>query len=240
VRYGSNDPVPEEFSAALIDAIAQHLTLPSSLQLGVYGIAAFGEAKVGSREPHPFFPTFSSEFLVEFRKNGSLKKLSLTQQSLAPPVDEAIAAAIYAADSAKSFPAISGATKGSELKVFIDFDVSDLSLPPFISKAHPLFSATVPLYQSPRKASPTLPDIRPKYPEEFRGHMVEGSVTLKFVIDESGKVVPGAYRLTDVSQLEFGREVLAIVPRLRYEPARIGNCRVKQLAEQKFNFKSVY
>jgi outer membrane biosynthesis protein TonB len=70
--------------------------------------------------------------------------------------------------------------------------------------------------------------------------MVEGSVTLKFVIDESGKIVPGAYRLAHVSRLEFGREVLAIVPRLRYEPARIGNCRVKQLAEQKFEFKSVY
>ena len=141
LRFGSHSPISETFASAVMDGIAEHLKVPSPLQLGVYGLATISSTQ------ESLFPTFSSEFLVEFRKNGSVKKLSLTQQSLAPAVDEAIASAIYRADSSGLFPPIAEATNDSELKVFIDFDMTDVVSPGIIAgNRYPLFRATVPVY----------------------------------------------------------------------------------------------
>lgn len=215
-----------------MDGIAEHLKIPSPLQLGVYGLATISSTQ------ESLFPTFSSEFLVEFRKNGSVKKLSLMQQSFAPAVDEAIASAIYKADSTGLFPPIAEATNDSELKVFIDFDMTDVVSPGIIAdNRYPLFRATVPVYPATQQATPLETNPVPAYPERFRSQLVEGDVLLKFVVDSAGKIAADSYRFTEVSEEEFGQAVLRILPALRYQPARIGNCPVKQLLWQSFGFK---
>jgi hypothetical protein len=232
LRFGSHTPIPDDFAQAVIEAIAEHLVVPSPLTLNVYSrrVNLLGPGK--SADLGALFPSFSSEFLIVFRRNGTLKKLSMTQESLAPTIDAAIGRAINAADSARLFPPIAEATKESELTVFIDFDLTGFPE----RKSFPLFRATVPLYAANRHVSPFSP-VQPKYPEELRKHNIEGDVGLMFVVDESGRVVQGAYRLTQVAEEEFGKAVLAVLPQLRYTPARIGSCPVKALVEQSFQFK---
>ena len=232
LRFGSHTPIPDEFSSVVVEAITQHLVIPNPLALSVYGTRVRIRGPTESTELGPLFPSFSSEFLVVFRRNGSVKKLSITQRSLAPTVDAAIGFAITAADSAHSFPPIAEATDESELTVFIDFDLADFPG----GRSYPLFNATVPFYPASRRVS-QAGSARPKYPEELRKQNIEGDVGLRFVVDESGKVAQGAYRFTQISEAEFGKAVLAVLPRLRFEPARIGSCPVKALVEQSFQFK---
>lgn len=234
LRFGSHTPIPESFASFVVHAIATHLVLPHPLALGVYGPAKLPDsASKGSKQPSHVVPTFSAEFLVVFRRDGSVKKLSLYQQSLAPALDAAIARAIHVADSTVSFPPIDEATDKSELSVFIDFDLTDSAS----SGSYPVFRATVPLYPVTRLASQLRTGPFPRYPAEFLRQGIPGGVTLRFVVDETGKVADRSYRFDKLSEIAFGEAVLAVLPRLRYEPARIGNCAVKLFVQQSFEFR---
>lgn len=232
LRFGSHTPIADEFSRAVIEAIAEHLVVPSPLALSVFGPRGPVRGTADSTRFGPLTAAFSSEFLVVFRRNGSVRELSITQHSLAPTIDAAIGFAITAADSAQLFPAIAGATKESELTVFIDFDLVDSP----DDGRYPLFRATVPFYGASRYVT-QVKSPKPEYPEALRRQNIAGDVGLMFVVDESGRVAPGAYRFTKVADAEFGKAVLAVLPQLRYEPARIGSCPVKALVGQDFQFK---
>jgi TonB family protein len=229
LRFGSLEPLPDGFSSAVIDAVSRHIAVPSPLALSVYAVKSSSPGVL--TRPQSFFPSFSSEFLVVFRLNGSIKKLTLIQRSLAPEVDAAVAKAIYAADSANSFPPISEATRDSELTVFIEFGLTDFPA----QRSYPIFIATVPLYSPAYDAIPSKSAIR--ISTSGSRQPMEGKVVLEFVVDEGGKIVQGAYRFAEISDEDFGRAVLAAIPTLRFQPARIGDCLVKQFVRQAFEFK---
>ena len=178
-------------------------------------------------------PTFSSEFLVVFRHDGSVKGLAVSQQSLAPALDAAIARAIHVADSTLSFPPIDEATDKAELSAFIDVDLTDS----VATGSYPLFRVTVPMYLVARRAWPLPTGAVPRYPDELRRHGIAGGATLRFVIDETGKVADRSYRFVKLSEIPFGQSVLDVLPRLRFQPAIIGKCAVKMLVQQSFDFK---
>jgi TonB family protein len=228
LRFGSHTPIPDGFASFVVDAIATHLVLPKPLALGVYGARVM--ASKGSTVPSQMAPTFSSEFFVVFRHDGSVKGLAVSQQSLAPALDAAITRAIHVADSTLSFPPIDEATDKSTLSVIIDFDVVDSAR----SGSYPVFRVTVPLYPATRLSSQLRTDTVPRYADELRSQGIPGGVTLRFVIDETGKVADRSYRFAEPSEIPFGEAALAVLPRLRYEPARIGNCAVKQLVQESF------
>lgn len=236
IPFGSQTPLPSEYSKAVIDAIAARMAVPNPLVFGAYGMR-YRRSGFDPKEPQQLYPSFSSEFLVTFRADGSLKKLSITQKSLSPAIDNAIASAIRAAEAARAFPPIAQATNEKELSVFIDLDFADCEA---CVRSWLIFGATVPLYLASRNVSQILPLLSPKYPEDLRRRRTEGNVSVRFVVDESGRVADGAYRFINISEVDFGKEVLHILPRLRYEPARIGNCKVKQLVQQTFNFRLFY
>lgn len=234
LRFGSHDPIPETFARFVVDAIATHLVLPKPLALGVYSSDFGGSVPVGSTQPSQVVPTFSAEFMVAFRRDGTVRDLRLSQRSMAPALDAAIARAIHLADSTESFPPINEATDKSELVVFIDLDLTDSAT----AGTYPVFRVTLPLFPVTRITTQLrTPDAVPRYPDELRSRRIDGRATLKFVVDESGKMAEHSYRFMTLSELPFGEAVLAVLPRLRYEPAKIGNCTVKELVRQAFDFK---
>jgi len=234
LRFGSHDPIPTSFASFVADAIATHLVLPKPLALGVYSADFPGSVPVGSTEPNRVVPAFSSEFMVSFRRDGTVGDLRLSQQSMAPELDAAIARAIHTADSTFSFPPINDATDKSELVVFIDIDLTDS----VSAGTYPLFRVTLPVYPVTRVSTQLHnSDALPRYPDELRSRHLNAQAMLKLVVDESGRMAEHSYRFVALTELPFGQAVMDVLPRLRYTPAMIGSCAVKQLVTQVFDFK---
>ena len=229
--FGSEAPIPDNFAAFVVDAIATHLVLPRPLALSVY--TASEKTPGGATVASWMAPSFSSRFLLVFRRDGSVKSVTLSQQSMAPELDAAIARAIHVADSTLSFPPIDQVTDKSALSFFVDLDLADS----VSSGTYPVFRVVLPMYPVGRLASQSRKGPSPQYPNELRRQGTSGEVRLKFIVDETGKIADRSYRFMKVSAIPFGESVLAVLPWLRYEPAMIGNCAVKMLVRQSFEFK---
>jgi TonB family protein len=76
----------------------------------------------------------------------------------------------------------------------------------------------------------------PRYPEALEQERVSGFVILAFVVDTVGDVEEGSVRVVRSSQEEFVRAILKVLPRIKYKPARLGDRKVRQAAQQTFKF----
>jgi len=77
----------------------------------------------------------------------------------------------------------------------------------------------------------------PVYPKAMLERAVEGSATLRFVIDSTGLVDLSTIRVMASTHQEFATAVREAMPRMRYRPATRGATAVRQLVEQAFKFE---
>ena len=227
--FRSSDSIPRVFASLVVEAIAAHLVLPKPLEFPVYNSTDITMAINAPSAGNKVYPSFTAEFLLTLRKDGSVKKVEMTQTSLMPPLDDAIAAAIHAADSVHDFPPLDGTA--SSLSFFVDFDMGS----GLFTTGFPVFRASVPLFQATRVEW----DVRaaPKYPDELRNRGREGEAMVRFVVDETGRVAKGSHRFLKLSEVPFGQSIIDAFPRMKFKPALIGSCPIKQIVEESFLFK---
>jgi outer membrane biosynthesis protein TonB len=94
-------------------------------------------------------------------------------------------------------------------------------------------------YMATRTSCPAWPkssNPRPDYPREMREHSVRGLVRARFMVDVDGRVKPNTFTVLQSTNEKFTREVKAIIPKLRYDPAEVQGRKVEQLTEQVFTF----
>ena len=77
----------------------------------------------------------------------------------------------------------------------------------------------------------------PRYPEMLRVAGVAGSVTMRFVIDTTGRVIPRTAEARHSDHDLFTAAVLAVLPRSRYLPAEANGQKVRVLVDQRFEFR---
>ncbi len=77
---------------------------------------------------------------------------------------------------------------------------------------------------------------RPRYPDILKSAGVEGEVLAQFVVDTTGRVEPGSFKVLKASHPLFEAAVRAALPGMRFIPAEVGNKRVRQLVQQPFVF----
>lgn len=77
---------------------------------------------------------------------------------------------------------------------------------------------------------------RPRYPDILKSAGVEGEVLAQFVVDTTGRIEPGSFKVLKTSHQLFEAAVRAVVPGMRFIPAEVGNKRVRQLVQQPFVF----
>lgn len=224
--------IPDEFASHVAEAIGAHLVLPKPLDLSVYA-STDTAAVTNAPRADQVHPGFSSEFLVTFRKDGSVRKIEMTQTSLMPRLDDAIGAAINSADSAHDFPSLNAVTDAATLAVFLDFDLRPGSL----NGGFPVFHASVPLYSGQRAQQLPGREGVPRYPDELRRSGVQGEARFRFVVDEEGRVAKGTYRILKMTHGNFGQSIVDALPKMRFKAAHIGACPIKQIAEQSFMFR---
>jgi TonB family protein len=76
----------------------------------------------------------------------------------------------------------------------------------------------------------------PRYPEILRHSRIEGGVRVRFVVDENGRAELGSLVVLESTHPAFVESVRAVLPRLRFTPARVGRERVRQVVEIPFGF----
>jgi TonB family protein len=77
----------------------------------------------------------------------------------------------------------------------------------------------------------------PAYPPDMLKKKVEGSVFVRYVVDTSGFADASSFEVLRSSHADFVAAVRTALPDMRFNPARIGRRRVRQLVEQEFSFK---
>jgi TonB family protein len=77
----------------------------------------------------------------------------------------------------------------------------------------------------------------PLYPKEMLIKNVEGSATMRFVIDSTGLIDLGTVAVIASTHPEFVKAVTDVMPRMRFRPALRGATAVRQLVEQPFKFE---
>jgi protein TonB len=76
----------------------------------------------------------------------------------------------------------------------------------------------------------------PRYPAELRSNHVMGEVLVQFVVDSSGRALPGTEHVLRSTHDGFTNAVLAMLPTYRFEPARLGGQPVAQVVQMPFYF----
>jgi hypothetical protein len=114
-----------------------------------------------------------------------------------------------------------------------------------LRRAFALFSARVPT-EEPVEVRRR---VRPRYPEDLPEKGVSGNVIMQFIVDTTGRAEMATVkdlwptsrpRLTgDKGKYyeDFRRSVIQSIARDRFEPARIGGCKVRQLVQMPFGFR---
>ncbi len=100
----------------------------------------------------------------------------------------------------------------------------------------PLSSAPKSAGQVDKPALPLPGNIRPLYPEMLRAAGIEGSVTLRFVIDTMGAVENPSVVIVRSDHELFASTVRSALSTHRFLPAEAGGRKVRMLVEQRFDF----
>lgn len=77
----------------------------------------------------------------------------------------------------------------------------------------------------------------PRYPQLLRDAGVEGVTLLRFVVDTLGRVENGTVHVVESTHPAFTLAVQAVLPQMRFSPARIGERKVRQLVEFPLHFR---
>jgi TonB family protein len=124
--------------------------------------------------------------------------------------------------SASRADASTGGRAGSQRATSVADSIAARAGPPPVVTA-PEVRSTVPISTGP--ASPTSPMLigaapQPPYPVALRDQRIEGDVVVQFVVDETGRPDVSSTTVVRSPHVLLTNAVLAILPQLRFEPAR--------------------
>lgn len=77
----------------------------------------------------------------------------------------------------------------------------------------------------------------PAYPLKMLQAHISGAVAAQYVVDTTGFADTASFHVLNSPRPEFIQAVKDVLPYMRFEPAKIGNMKVRQLVEQQFSFK---
>ena len=105
----------------------------------------------------------------------------------------------------------------------------------------PLFRVTLPPpyleFEVDRPALAKRGNPAPRYPEDLRQMGFEGDVLTQFVVSREGRAEMRTFRILKPDHADFVRAVREVLPRMRFSPAEVGGCAVRQLVQLPFAFK---
>ena len=77
----------------------------------------------------------------------------------------------------------------------------------------------------------------PAYPLKLLEKHITGFVNAQYIVDTTGFADTTSFVVLQATHPEFTTAVREVLPYMRFEPARIGTAKVRQLVQQQFTFK---
>lgn len=77
----------------------------------------------------------------------------------------------------------------------------------------------------------------PAYPAALLAAHVQGFVNAQYVVDTTGLADIATFQVMESTNPEFIVAVKEVLPYMRFQPAKIGSLKVRQLVQQQFSFK---
>jgi len=77
----------------------------------------------------------------------------------------------------------------------------------------------------------------PAYPLKLLNAHIMGSVSARYVVDTTGFADTSSFIVLSATHPEFVTAVKEALPYMRFQPAKIGGMKVRQLVEQQFSFR---
>lgn len=79
--------------------------------------------------------------------------------------------------------------------------------------------------------------VAPVYPAALRMAGIQGSVVVRFVIDTLGNVEPASVQVLESTRASFDQPAMDAILATRFNPARLGSRKVRQLTNQRITFR---
>jgi TonB family protein len=210
----------------------------SSRSLAIYLGTLLQEISQSFTPPDSMALLGSYSFTLALHKDGTLTDVRPVEDHIPSLLAEAM---IHAVDSVTR--------RGGIGPVFLDLKVDPLPLRMAFqlgrkpSETGVLFyHMRFPAYfefeiEKPALSVPGNPT--PPYPEELRLANLEGEVLVQFVVDTLGRADMRTFRILGPPRVyrEFAVSVIKTLPKMRFTPAEIRGCKVKQLVQLPFAFK---
>ena len=77
----------------------------------------------------------------------------------------------------------------------------------------------------------------PYYPTKLLAAHIQGYVNAQYVVDTTGLADTTTFNVMESTNPEFTLSVKDVLPQMRFQPAKIGSTKVRQLVQQQFSFK---
>lgn len=81
--------------------------------------------------------------------------------------------------------------------------------------------------------------IAPAYPADLLAQHVTGAVSAQYIVDTTGFADPRSFTVLATTNAAFANAVRVALPYMRFQPAKIGKLKVRQLVQQEFTFRIV-
>jgi bla regulator protein blaR1 len=91
-------------------------------------------------------------------------------------------------------------------------------------------------FQVEQPVTPVITTAGPRYPDLLRNAGVEGEVLAEFVVGPDGTADVRSFKVLKATHDLFTKAVREALPRMRFNPARVGGKAVRQLVQQPFTF----
>lgn len=231
-------------------------SLHASQQTASHLYATLVPAHDSADVPAMYLATLLQEALLTFAAPDTIPKLSdgvmsvwlhadgrLTNgraiDTLLPaPLAEALAAAMDSLSRRGGvgpvFPELRGDSVELRLIVHYADQRTPLSIPFLRVSVPPAYFE----FQVEKPAMPRPGNPPPVYPPALRENEISGEVLAQFVVDTTGRAEVRTLKILKATHNDFAKAVRDVVPRMRFLPAELGGCKVRQLAQLPFAFRT--
>lgn len=231
IRTLPDSTLTRDYESLLLEGVAEEFHAPGATRVPVFnrwqrsmGGVALSEA--GSE--------VEGEVGFDVDAKGRITHVTVTATTLEPALDDRLTQAVSRLASSGMVPpppAVPGTGKAFVL-------VGIRSVRGYSPLARPLYRESVQIFPLAHEvaALPNNPPITyPILPAESR---VGDSVEVDFVVDETGRVLPGTTRILRGHYLDFMQALARGVSRFRFQPAMIGSCPVKMRWQYTYVFRT--
>lgn len=220
IRTLPDSSLTNDYEGLLLEGVAEEFHAPSVTQVPVFN---HWQRSMGGVALSEAGPEVEGEVAFDLDAKGQITHVSLTASTLEPALDDSLTQAVSRLAASGMVPPPPAVPRAGKAFVLVGIR----SVRGYSALARPLYRENVQIFPLAQDVSelPNNPPITyPILPAEAR---VGDSVAVDFVVDETGRVMPGTTRILRGHYLNFMQALARGVSKFRFQPAMIGTCPIK-------------